>query len=349
MTAIKLLSKFTAFAGGFALAALLFDDLLPLPEVPQVSEGLAWLDQHREECDTVFIGSSRIRWQLDPQLFDRIMREDGHPVCSYNFGVEAAWIPELSFLLDQLLRLHLPKLRFVVIDLNPLWRGSAPLLPEDSLRSVYWHDWRHTLVACETAFRPALGQKLSRAAVRGLVCSNSKAMLIHYSHCGRGELSAWLAKAPPARVSVRLDARGYFPLAEKMSAEEAARHQALLATMITREPLNTLRDPVLERELAALSAKIEAAGAVAIFLRMPFVAETRLPSPLPNASGWPLTLSFDDPRQYPALYDAARRHDIYHLNTSGAEDFTSIVAKSISAQLDNDRNRSARSEKVRPN
>src|SRR2546423_6524213 len=87
----------------FILACAGLNALLPFPEIDVVSHKLRFFRQHRDDFDTVFIGSSRIRHQISPAIFDRTMRQAGLPTPTFNFGIKAMGPPEDGYLLERLL------------------------------------------------------------------------------------------------------------------------------------------------------------------------------------------------------------------------------------------------------
>src|SRR5437899_5888965 len=87
----------------FVLACAGLNTFLPFPEIDVVSLKLRFFRQHRDDFDTVFIGSSRIRHQISPAIFDRTMRQAGLPTRTFNFGINAMRPPEDGYLLEHLL------------------------------------------------------------------------------------------------------------------------------------------------------------------------------------------------------------------------------------------------------
>src|SRR6188472_2764883 len=87
----------------FALACAGLNASLPFPEIHLISRNLRFFERHGDEFDTLFIGSSRIRHQISPAIFDRAMRDAGFPTRSLNFGVNAMFPPEDGYFLERLL------------------------------------------------------------------------------------------------------------------------------------------------------------------------------------------------------------------------------------------------------
>jgi hypothetical protein len=157
-----------------------------MDDVPEVRDKLAWLAAHGGEYDTLFLGSSRVRRQISPKIFDERMAARGVPTRSFNLGIDAMTFPELSFVLREILASKPPKLRWVIADVNPLRRKLGPANDRDSLRSVYWHDAAHTAQVCEAIIRDALAGYETPGASLALLAGHCELMLRHYSNMGRG-------------------------------------------------------------------------------------------------------------------------------------------------------------------
>ena len=127
-------------------AASLIDSRLPFPPVPGVATRFQYFAERKDEFDTIFIGSSRIRYQLIPQDFDAAMAAGGVPTHSFNLGYSGMWPPESYYFLRRILALHPRRLRWVVIELMDYRFGEAEHKPV-TMRMAYWHDWPHTRMA----------------------------------------------------------------------------------------------------------------------------------------------------------------------------------------------------------
>ena len=89
----------------------------------------------------LFIGSSRIYFQISPAIFDRVTRESGLPTRSFNFGIGGMYLPESAYLLEQILNLKPRNLRWVFIEYDELQTRWSPE-NQTSRRALYWGDWK---------------------------------------------------------------------------------------------------------------------------------------------------------------------------------------------------------------
>src|SRR6266404_2822951 len=117
----------------FVLTCAGLNAILPLPEIDVLSPNLRFFLQHRDDFDTLFIGSSRIRHQISPAIFDRTMGAAGFPTRTFNFGVNAMVPPEDGYVLERLLGARPRHLKWVFIELDEL---QTKRVPETELRSA---------------------------------------------------------------------------------------------------------------------------------------------------------------------------------------------------------------------
>jgi len=324
------------FAAGLIGGCLLTHTVAPFPNVPDVSTKLAWLKAHRDDYDTLFIGSSRVRRQISPTLFDQQMKALGIETHSFNLGIDAMTFPELPYVLDLVLETKPERLKRVIIDLNPLrHRLLNPASGEPTLRDVYWHDFSRTAQVCESILRHSRRDDVSPTERISQLALHCSMMLQNFSNIGRG--SAWprfegkrRAKTPPATVAHA----GFSPVDDLMSPESAVAYTEKLAEMTALpQRVPAAHDPVLERELQRLTQKLERAGAKVFFFVGPTVSPNRPYIPSPAADAHPVTLAFDDPVKFPILYEPRHRYDLQHLNAAGANHFTELLAKRIAGYL----------------
>src|SRR5438552_18926246 len=92
-----------------ALAALittgaLIHALFP-PMIPKgVAAKLKYFSEHKDEFDTVIVGTSQLYYSVSPKIFDATTRENGLPTRSFNFGIDGMHPPENFYVLDQILK-----------------------------------------------------------------------------------------------------------------------------------------------------------------------------------------------------------------------------------------------------
>jgi hypothetical protein len=310
----------------FVLACAGLNALLPFPEIDVVSAELRFFQEHQDEFDTLFIGSSRIHHQISPAIFDGIMRDAGHPTRSFNFGINGMFPPENGYLLERLLSAKPRHLKWVFLELDELEIRRIPKA-ETARRSVYWHDWKYTSLV----LRKILDGE-DRASVRDLFLFHSALFAKNFANIGRkSDLSWWsshLGKTPAPPKNLGRAGDGYVPQVKKMSEAETVDYQAGLEHAVAQFAVRPV-SPSTEEAYRQWAAAIRKTGATPIFLVTPTTAQTNLQF-RPESGIAATVMRFNDAQAYPQLYRNEVRYDADHLNGTGAEEFTRLVAGNLS-------------------
>ena len=141
-TLIQSLANSAIAVTAFLITCISLHALLPFPEIDGgVSQKFRFFAAHKDEFDTLFIGSSRIYFQISPATFDRFTRESGLSTHSFNFGIGGMYLPESAYLLEQILSLKPRNLRWVFIEFDELQTKWSPE-NQTSRRALYWADWK---------------------------------------------------------------------------------------------------------------------------------------------------------------------------------------------------------------
>ena len=302
------------------------------------------MSQFLDGADTyraVFIGSSRVYRQLEPDAFDAVFAESGVAMRSFNLGAPDMRMLEVLFLARWLLDAEPRRLELLVVDAE-----SDPLsIREVNLRSdriVRWHDPRNFAAILREVRRSSP----TRAAALYRAGRHAAPFVHHVTRLGRGiDRAAMLASPRPPEAP--LEDRGFHAGDEEMvaSPSETQRrdlemfHRRLHGDLdrwrrdverMTRSPrAGALSDP-FEIELFEELGELAAGRGV----RVVFLIDAR-PQPTPNLV-WAAErgivetlLRFDDPERYPVLYDPALRFDRHHVNRAGARVYSAEVARRI--------------------
>jgi hypothetical protein len=324
------------FCVAIALAALvatsaLFHAFLP-PLLPKgVAAKLEFFAQHKDEFDTLFVGTSSIYYAVSPEIFDRTTRENGRPTRSFNFGIDAMHPPENFYVLDQILKTKPRNLKWVFIETADIETKLHKVLGTE--RAVYWHDGPRTALAVRKALNPRGNAKwyvrLSRLWVgRRALAAHLKLFAQRFANVGRAmDLFSTGTSGRNSEDELELGPKrdGYRLAGQAMPAEQAAGFQQRLAQEIAQarpKPLDRYADEAY-RDYAH---RLRAIGAAPLFVVPPLIFQSpvifREPPPPPG----PL-LTFNDAASYPMLFDTKFRIDDAHLTREGAEDFTRLLAQ----------------------
>jgi hypothetical protein len=341
-TAIRALINTSIGATAFLVTCIGLRVVLPFPEIDAgVSQKFRFFAAHKDEFDTLFIGSSRIYFQISPAIFDRITRESGLSTRSFNFGIGGMYLPETAYLLEQILRLKPRNLKWVFIEYDELqtkWSREN----QTSRRALYWADWKRvslllrklTDAGTDPVWLPNAA-KLRDIVQRQGDEKNTRSLLTfyvtqferNYTNVARAAdvLDYFFGRDTTERRVSYLGAAGdgYVARPNRMSPSQAAGYERGLATAMAQSGTHPLSTYTLEayRQCAQEVMKI---GATPIFLITPSTTQINIKIENTQLSG--VVMAFNNPRTYPNLYRTDVRRDGQHLTKSGAEEFTRIVA-----------------------
>ena len=347
----QLRSRLTNAAVGvaaFIATCLALHALLPSPEIEAVSDKLRYFDAHKAEFDTLFIGSSRIYFQVSPQVFDRVAAKDGAPTHSFNFGIGGMHLPESSYVLEQVLATRPPQLRWVFVEYDEL-QTNWTFQGQTSRRALYWHDWKRTslllrkLTGSGTGWiwlpnlrkirDMALGLKSERETLR-LLSFHAGQFQKNFTNVARAsDVLDYLArrkKSGPEPKYLGAAADGYIPLFKPMPASRQASYERTLAALRRRTQSRHLSPYAIEGYRQCV-ARIREVGAVPVLLVTPTLTEFHV-AYKPNTGPPAAVLAFNNPVAYPELYRRDVRMDQGHMIKPAAEKFTALVAEKF-AQL----------------
>jgi hypothetical protein len=329
----------------FVLACAVLNRFLPFPEIDFVSAELRFFRQHQDEFDTVLIGSSRIHHGISPAIFDGIMREAGLPTHTFNFGVSGMFPPEVGYVLERLLNTRPRHLKWVFIELDELETGIP--ITEASRRALYWHDWKRTSLVLQEildTISPGEGLSFSRKIGEVLIPGPGKSdardrFFFHsglfaknFTNIGRKiDLTWWSSHigkkiALPKGLGPGFD--GYIPQLKTMSAVEVATYEAGLERAAVQAEFAFVSAST-EQAYRQWADEVRKAGATPIFLVPPRTAQVKFGF-RPESGLADKVMLFNDAKAYPQLYLSEVRFDSDHLNGTGAEEFTRLVARKFS-------------------
>jgi hypothetical protein len=309
----------------FVLACAGLNALLPFPEIYLVSSNLRFFQQHRDDFDTVFIGSSRFRHQISPGIFDRAMGETGLPTRTFNFGINGMLPPEDGYVLERLLGAGPSHLKWVFIELGELETRRVPET-EGTSRSLYWHDRKRTSLVLR-----AIHDGRGYWEARDLLLFHGTLFVKNFTNVGRKiDFSAWMARWKEEALSTKLGPRGdgYVPLTREMPSAEAAAYETELKDAVDNSGSRFVSAST-EQYYRQVAEEVRRAGAIPVFLMTPLTMQIKLGfRPESGIAG--NVMSFNDARAYPQLYRKEMRIDGSHLNSVAAEEFTRLIAENFS-------------------
>jgi hypothetical protein len=326
----------------FLVTCVSLHAVLPFPEIDGgVSQKFRFFSTHKDEFDTLFIGSSRVYFQISPAIFDRVTRENGLPTHSFNFGVGGMYLPETAYLLEQILSLKPRNLRWVFIEYDELETKWSPE-NQASRRALYWADWKRvslllrklTDAGTDPLWLPN-PSKLHDIVLREKDEKNTRSLLAfyatqverNYTNVSRAAdvLHHFWGRDTKERRASYLGAAsdGYVTRPNRMSPSQTAAYERGLAAAMVEAGTRPLSLYAVEA-YRQCAQEVRSIGAAPVFLITPSTTQINMAAESTGAPG--VVMAFNNPRVYPNLYRSSVRRDGQHLTKSGAEEFTRTVA-----------------------
>jgi hypothetical protein len=316
--------------GALLVTSFVYHTLLPPPLPDGVAEKIGFFAKHKDEFDTLFLGSSRFYYAISPKDFDRLTRENGAPTRSFNFGIDGMNPPETFYVLDQILKTQPRNLKWVFLEADNI-ETKSHLKILGTQRLLYWHDWPRTALVLRKAMNPRPGTKWYERLNR--LWSAKRELILHlglfqkqFTNVGSAvDFVSALFENRTRKTEPLLGPAGdgYRLAGTAMGPERAELFRRQLAEEVSGSRPGFI-DPYAESAYRESAAKIRRAGAEPIFVVAPSIFQSPLrfresPPPAP-------LLVFNDARAYPQLYDAKVRVDEQHLTSEGAAEFTRLLA-----------------------
>lgn len=335
----RLLLSIACACAGFAAMAFAIRTQVPWQEEYGLATKIAWFDEHADEYDLVFLGSSRVFRGFDPQLFDAELKREGVELHSFNLGVGGV----LPFEMDRMLR--------AVVERKParlkwiLYEGGKFDPREDvnegeSSRVVGWHSPGGVMralasTACyeltpleradTTLYHLKIGawNVANYGQARAILGAWTGASLVNYrgpriseAQLERGRGYVAIEEDPEPKVKERYELLRANPAEFFRRIEELKQENEILPRV---ETLNEL----LVREQHELARSI---GAELITVVPPQRLATADQIALAKAGVLTALFDFNQPVLYPQLFTIDSRYDAGHLSRSGAIEFTRLLA-----------------------
>ena len=344
-TVIRALTNAAIGGTAFLITCVGLRAILPFPEIDGgVSQKFRFFAAHKDEFDTLFIGSSRVYFQISPAIFDRVTRESGMPTHSFNFGIGGMYLPETAYLLEQILNLKPRNLRWVFIEYDELQTKWSPE-NQTSRRALYWADWKRVsfllrkLTGAGTEplwlpnpakLRDIMLRQNDEKSTRRLLAFYAAQFEKNYTNVAKAGdvLDYFLSRDTKERSASYLGAAGdgYVTRPNRMSPGQAAAYERGLAAAMAQTDEHPL-SPYAVEAYRQCAREVRNIGAAPIFLITPSTTQINVAPESTGLAG--VLMAFNDPRTYPSLFRSSVRRDGQHLTKSGADEFTRTVASNF--------------------
>jgi hypothetical protein len=330
---VLVLLGFLSFALSCAAVRWLADSIeARSPRVDVMTDKLQWYREHKEDFDVIFIGTSRVLYNVLPKEFDRRLKQGGAPLRSFNFGIYQAGIIEEQQLVDAILAAGSKRLKYVIIE------------PQNKLE--YWKDASARIVQASTfrvisgilgaawasEFTPLEKLKISSDYIRlGLSRAVNLTLLSDIFN------RTILETGDPKGFYLGPESDGYVPIdAGKANASLREVHDEFLRH--TRDYLDLVKESAEPRcgnkqgtfefyYTTRLAKQLKENGLKVVYLLppVPFYGLRALFSCLPGLSTDPV-IALDDPGKFPSLYSPDHRYDFNHMTPEESVEGSTILA-----------------------
>jgi hypothetical protein len=321
-----------ALASFLASSALIHSVLAPI--VPKgVAAKLKFFAEHKNEFDTLLVGTSSIYYSVSPEIFDRITHENGLPTRTFNFGIDAMHPPENFYVLDQILKTQPRHLKWVFLETANIETKLHKVLGTE--RAVYWHDWPRTALTLRKALNPRgdanWAVQISRLwLARRDLAAHLTLFAQRFANVGRAtEILFPQNREVEADLELGPRRDGYRLAGNAMTPEDAASFEKRLAEEMAQARPKPL-DPFADETYRRYATRLRGIGAVPLFVVPPLIFQ----SPLIFRQSSPGALfAFNDAKAYPMLFDTKVRIDDAHLTRGGAEEFSVLLAQEFARRV----------------
>ncbi|MEQ9507228.1 MAG: hypothetical protein RLO80_13280 [Hyphomonas sp.] len=310
-----------------------------MPHMTVLSDKLAFWRENAANYDTLFIGTSRTFYHIDPVTVAASAAAEGCPdVRAFNFGVYGLNGAELDWLVDEVLSAPGGDLRTVVLE-DPLPQAHT-MADTTNTRSRWFHApayWRGALGNI-ASYPESLPKRIFRTGIFVYGAG------FDLSGAGLGAALAF----PPAytwtSTADYLDMDGYEPLGTIQTDNIRARRAEFLANpdgftaamarygAPSDEAVTARADYLVERLRA-----IEARGIEATFYVSPELIELdrtpRIGAAVAEIAPDMSVLNYNQPDLYPDLFKRDQWHDFSHLLPAGAERLSARVGADLCRSL----------------
>lgn len=288
----------------------------------------------KDDYDIVIVGSSLVRNQIDPAIFDATLRDEGFDFRTFNFGIGGMRHHETNVLLEHILELRGARLRYVVIDVG---RFDKPYPVKDfrTRRYIWWHTPREAAMAFQRVLQG--GRQSSERQV--YLHAHLTHLGLRVFHVGDGPRFARHVLGrpkpdPEARPFVPGNA-GYValaagPVGQRMDVD-AYRMQMDVFRAQARQ-----RTPLTPADVHALERQVETVrgyGVEPVYLITPVVVQESKPKVAVEEGRIPNLFAYDEVERYGQFYAIENRWDEYHLVSESAEELTRLFAIDFAAYL----------------
>jgi len=321
--------------GAFVATCALVRPFVPVPEAGTRRSKWEYFDEHADEFDAVFLGSSHMFRSIKPRRMEEELNARGYRFHGFNLGFAAGHGLETDFWVQRVIERRPQRLRWIFVEAG-FWRTSVSEEPQPYVRYYHTPSIVRHLVSMALGSNAPLRQRLEVALRHVLVCLQN---LTNY-----GEGPRLVGRTPPSERGIQglstevlerdlgfqskedADPEGIWhaKLLEKEAQwrETIERRTRQEARILRQEPPRHVIEGPNARWVADQVRRTEEAGHRLIFIAPPRSQSANAILMMDQGGVYPRLLNFGTPVLAPELFEFELWHDYDHLGDEGAELFS---------------------------
>ncbi|MFT5284663.1 MAG: hypothetical protein ACI8TQ_000820 [Planctomycetota bacterium] len=328
----------------FATTCIGVQSAVPWPLGIGLRAKMQYFEEHADEYDALFIGSSRVFRDVMPRVIESELDALGFEFKAFNLGVGAMMDFETNHLVRSALEHPGQRLRWVFVESGRWDLAEETESNPQAKRTVEWHSPANASVVLEGLLVSDLSHlELLKSGVGHLTMFGQR-----FASYGRGtdmwkELSNTAAKVLEADDPNLSDAElaldwGWQKLGPDRAPFDEAKWSRQVSTVRRNESRGDGAGAVVLRKLPLESIKrqiefIQSKVPNVVYLSLPNSKGSVLARTMSSLGIFPDYLSFDSPSVFPMLYAIDHRVDANHLNQRGATELSKLLAREIGQRL----------------
>ncbi len=353
----KFALKLSLYLTGLILLLFFFRAFVfPYPD-KVISRKFSMLSLEKQHINTLFFGPSTIEMHYDPLLYDSLLSAEGKSSTSFNFGISAMVTPENQYVLEKILSLDLPRLKFLLLEVNGLRTVDVEALKEtETVREIEMTDVKRALQRARLLNLHFESTADRWEAVKTILSS----MITRFSGYGAIDNYVYvsLANQRSRKNNFRIE-NGYMVRGFKyyeVNPDSVPRYKKLQKYFTQpasqKAYLQQIKELDLQREQAAITPVDKSIAdiyeemirqcnskGIRVILIVSSVANGKVSGLVKELQQRKLSvdiIDFMSPEKYPEFYDVRNRADGNHLSYPAAELATRELAKEVLKILNRD-------------
>jgi hypothetical protein len=324
------------FIVALGTTARVLNDVQLFAEIPTLRDKWNHYREHKDEYNSILIGTSRTYRGVMPTILDQLTAQNGVPTKTYNFGIDGMFPPEDAFVADKILRDPPKNLRWVFLELGLFVDDFEGRNPE-FVRTIYWHDLKRTLLCTRARLWPRkksekwknwFRSEKGKASPASDCLTHWRVFFVKTLNLGRGSelLNDQLMGRRGKGLGNGPANDGFDPMPPErvMNAKALAEYQADIKKLTEKQAKIRPLPIYGEESLEGVIKRIRELGAEPVVFIAPTTGSRR---EYPSES---LALPMIDlrvPQEMPELFEPEMRADPAHMSAKGAEAMTRRFAE----------------------